>query len=112
MSDDGSVRYPAFETVHDARNLEEIEIIIENILENENYSDPEESLYYCVDTLKSAKYAADCALSAVCEVLDNESPRERGFCIIRPPGHHAHVDHHQGFCFINNVALAAELAAS
>ena len=35
-----------------------------------------------------------------------------GFCITRPPGHHAHADHNHGFCFFNNVALAAQLAAN
>lgn len=71
-----------------------------------------ESLYYCSETLNAAKVSADSALTAVCEVLDEESPLERGFCIIRPPGHHAHGDHHHGFCFFNNVALAAKLAES
>ena len=112
VRDDGTVQYPAFETVHDEENMKEIEHIVGKIEERDNYSDPYESLYYCPDTFKSAKVAADSALSAVCEVLDNESPRERGFCIIRPPGHHAYMDHHRGFCFINNVALAAELAVS
>ena len=60
----------------------------------------------------SAKLAVDSVLTSVCEVLDDESPKNRGFCIIRPPGHHAHADHHHGFCFFNNVAIGAELAAS
>ena len=51
----------------------------------------DKSLYYCKDTFKAAKFAADSALTAVCHVLDEESPEERGFCIIRPPGHHAHA---------------------
>ncbi len=32
---------------------------------------------------------------------------ERVFCAIRPPGHHAETSKAMGFCFINNVAVAA-----
>ena len=60
----------------------------------------------------AAKLAADASLSAVSQILDANSPHERGFCITRPPGHHAHADHNHGFCFFNNVALAAQLAAN
>ena len=32
---------------------------------------------------------------------------ERVFCAVRPPGHHAETTRANGFCFINNVAVAA-----
>ena len=59
----------------------------------------------------AAKLATDGCLSAVCKVLDDESPEERGFCIVRPPGHHAHSEKYHGFCFFNNIAIAAQMAA-
>jgi acetoin utilization deacetylase AcuC-like enzyme len=34
----------------------------------------------------------------------------RGFCALRPAGHHAERDRAMGFCLFNNVAIAAELA--
>ncbi len=32
---------------------------------------------------------------------------ERVFCAVRPPGHHAETERANGFCFINNIAVAA-----
>jgi len=37
-------------------------------------------------------------------IIDNE---KRIFCAIRPPGHHAETVRANGFCFVNNVAVAA-----
>jgi acetoin utilization deacetylase AcuC-like enzyme len=34
----------------------------------------------------------------------------RVFCNVRPPGHHANSKHGAGFCFLNNVAIAARYA--
>ena len=35
---------------------------------------------------------------------------DSAFAIVRPPGHHAHCSAIGGFCFFNNVAVAARVA--
>ncbi len=56
-------------------------------------------------TYKAALFAAGGGLVAVDRVLDGIS--ENAFVLCRPPGHHAEYDRAFGFCFINNVAVAA-----
>ena len=45
-------------------------------------------------------------------ILDENSPIKRGYCITRPPGHHAKCGESAGFCLFNNVAIAAKVAKS
>jgi acetoin utilization deacetylase AcuC-like enzyme len=57
------------------------------------------------DTWATARLAAGGVLTAVEAVLDGAA--DNGFAIVRPPGHHAIRDGAMGFCFFNNVAIAA-----
>ncbi|MDE2119712.1 MAG: histone deacetylase family protein, partial [Betaproteobacteria bacterium] len=59
-------------------------------------------------TLSAALRAAGAAIAATDAVLDGEI--DNAFCAVRPPGHHATRDRAMGFCFINNVAVAARHA--
>jgi acetoin utilization deacetylase AcuC-like enzyme len=68
--------------------------------------DPDTSLN--VNTWDAALRAAGAALAATDAVLAGEL--ENAFCAVRPPGHHACRDHAMGFCFFNNVAVAAKYA--
>jgi acetoin utilization deacetylase AcuC-like enzyme len=52
--------------------------------------------------------AVAATLAAVDRVLAGDE--ERAFAAVRPPGHHAERDLAMGFCFFNNVAVAAEHA--
>jgi acetoin utilization deacetylase AcuC-like enzyme len=52
--------------------------------------------------------AAGAAVAATDSVLDGTA--ENAFCAVRPPGHHATRDQAMGFCFINNVCVAARHA--
>ena len=35
---------------------------------------------------------------------------DSAFAVVRPPGHHAEPSDYMGFCFFNNVAVAAHAA--
>jgi acetoin utilization deacetylase AcuC-like enzyme len=69
--------------------------------------------YYMADTAcpigegtyAAARASADVALTAAAMVTGG-APHAYALC--RPPGHHAFADMAGGFCFLNNVAIAAE----
>lgn len=65
--------------------------------------DPDTSLN--IYTWDAALRAAGAAIAATDAVMAGEM--ENAFCAIRPPGHHACRDKAMGFCFLNNVAIAA-----
>jgi acetoin utilization deacetylase AcuC-like enzyme len=59
-------------------------------------------------TWAAALHAAGAAVRATDLVLDGRV--NNAFCAVRPPGHHATRDQAMGFCFFNNVAIAARHA--
>lgn len=59
-------------------------------------------------TWQAALRAAGAAVAATDAVIDGEF--ENAFCAVRPPGHHATRREAMGFCFFNNVAVAARHA--
>ncbi len=59
-------------------------------------------------TWAAAVRAAGAAVAATDAVIDGAV--RNAFCSVRPPGHHATRDRAMGFCFFNNVAVAARHA--
>lgn len=60
------------------------------------------------DTYRIARLAAGAAIGAVDAVFSGGVLR--AFSLSRPPGHHAEVDRAMGYCFFNNIAIAAQHA--
>jgi acetoin utilization deacetylase AcuC-like enzyme len=59
-------------------------------------------------TWQAALLAAGAAVAATTAVI--EGRYDNAFCSVRPPGHHAEPARAMGFCFFNNVAIAARHA--
>ena len=62
----------------------------------------------CHDSYRAALRAAGAAVAATDAVIAGEI--DNAFCSVRPPGHHATPNEPMGFCFFNNVAIAARHA--
>lgn len=91
--------------VHPESLLARIEGACAKLDEGQTSYTLDEDNYECQDTLEAAKLSSKACLTAVDKVLSGH--HERGYCIVRPPGHHAHSEYIHGFCFFNNVAVAA-----
>ncbi|MFU1915029.1 histone deacetylase family protein [Bordetella avium] len=59
-------------------------------------------------TLEAAYHAAGAGIAAVDALMAGEA--RTAFCAVRPPGHHAEHSRAMGFCFFNNIAIAASYA--
>ena len=68
--------------------------------------DPDTSLN--IHTWTAALRAAGATIAATDSVIAGEMAN--AFCAVRPPGHHAERAKAMGFCFFNNIAIAAKYA--
>ncbi len=59
----------------------------------------------CRESERVARLAAGAAIDIALEIA--RGALRRGFCAVRPPGHHAEANYSMGFCLYNNIALAA-----
>ncbi len=62
----------------------------------------------CPGTWQAVLRAAGAAVAATDAVISGAAAN--AFCAIRPPGHHATRSESMGFCFFNNVCIAARRA--
>lgn len=59
----------------------------------------------CRETYDIAVLAVGGVIDTVRRVMAGEI--DNAFCAVRPPGHHAEISKAMGFCYFNNVAIAA-----
>lgn len=104
---------------HDQTYQEEVQKQVENLVQHDVEHDTFDNAEWKVDhvpgdfqispqTYQTSLYAAGAPLTAVEYILDEKNHTSRAFCIVRPPGHHAHQHTGSGFCVFNNVAIAAK----
>lgn len=81
---------------------------LEEAQPREGYTALDSDTVMCRRTLDAVRRAAGGAVAAVDEVMRGGA--DTAFVAARPPGHHAGARNPMGFCFVNNVAIAARHA--
>ena len=94
------------ERVHEAWYLD----MLESRAPSEGFEHLDPDTWLSPDTLPAARHAAGAAVLATDLVLEGRV--ETAFCCVRPPGHHAGAASAMGFCYYNNIAVAAAHALS
>lgn len=108
---------PAIEKIHSKRMVDAIKSLsIESASSGTSKisdydSDGEKSVTRISEgTYPAVISAVKCAISAAESLKSGES--KLAVAVSRPPGHHAGHDFYHGFCYLNNVAIAAEMLKS
>lgn len=96
-----------YDYLESVSNLSHEELLNKSAIE-ENSKD----LVWNEHTFDAALFAAGCAIECVDKVTRRDDGCARAISVTRPPGHHASAGSAGGFCFLNNVALAAQYALS
>lgn len=93
---------------HEAGYIANVQDFMQQVAASGKTRAIEPDTWVCPGSWDAAVHAAGAAVAATDAVLDGEATN--AFCAIRPPGHHATRREAMGFCFFNNVAIAARYA--
>jgi acetoin utilization deacetylase AcuC-like enzyme len=93
---------------HSSGYVGEIHELLQRVRDDGESRAIDPDTYACPATLGAALRAAGAAVAATDDVLAGRA--SNAFCAVRPPGHHATRDAAMGFCFFNNVSIAARHA--
>ncbi|NDV90413.1 histone deacetylase family protein [Alteromonas sp. 345S023] len=88
---------------------------IKQVFDQANTLSDDNPLVWLADDTGLVKGSLTAALESAgagCNAVDwvMQGTDRQGFCLTRPPGHHATYDSAMGFCIFNNIAIAARYA--
>ena len=101
------------ELAHDRMYVAALRGLSDRLIEEQaaggpNYAHLDADTAINAHTWQAALRSAGAALAATDAVIAGDL--ENAFCAVRPPGHHALHNQAMGFCFFNNIAVAAKYA--
>lgn len=89
------------ETIHSKNYIKRFEAACHS--GNSTFDYPDNQI--CAETFETALLVVGGILDSVRLIMTGKL--NNAFCAVRPPGHHAEYDAALGFCYFNNVAIAA-----
>ena len=93
---------------HESLYVDELRAVLEELAASGESRALDPDTVANAGTWRAVQRAAGAAVAATDAVIDGQV--DNAFCAVRPPGHHATRNETMGFCFFNNVAIAARHA--
>ena len=106
LSEFQDIDFQHIENIHGKKYVSYIKNLFKEDFPGSKFQDND--TYYNKHSLEAALKACEGTRLCIDKIMKNEW--KNGFALVRPPGHHACAQNEkiQGFCLINNVAVAAE----